>query len=179
MSTKKGTLPCGIQTASRSLKIMDFFAMEPERYQRYIHATNAFIKENGITHEGVLHNVIEGFPVIFDRLATCQALKGEEVEAVLQAYSREDAVFSVRFARIFERCIGDPVLHSDMEFWLGGVHTWAKAVTTVPEAAFERIWHATEGLGYTPACRAFDEIIRTEHETLSGLVDRCYDALYK
>lgn len=153
--------------------------MEPERYQRYIHATNAFIKENGITHEGVLHNVIEGFPVIFDRLASMQALDCGETEAILQAYTREDAVFSARFVRIFERCIGDPVLRSDMEFWLGGVHTWAKAVTTVPEATFERVWHETEGLGYALACKVFDEVIRTAHETLSELVDRCYDALYK
>ena len=153
--------------------------MEPARYQHYIHAANAFIKANGIAHEGVLHNIIEGFPALFERLASCQALTGEETEVILQAYTREDAVFSARFARIFERCIGDPVLRSDMEYWLGGVHTWANAVTTAHEAVFERIWCETEGLGYTPACRVFDEIIHTEQETLSGLVDRCYDALYK
>ncbi len=40
--------------------------MEPTRYQHYMHTVNAFIKANSIAHEGVLHNVIEGFPAIFE-----------------------------------------------------------------------------------------------------------------
>ena len=162
---------------------MDFFAMDPMLYQCYIHAAHTFIKENGLAHEGVFHNALETISALWERFTTLQEIKielsHEETELILQAYRKSDAVFSERYARIFERCIGDPVLRSDMEYWLGGVHTWAKAVTDTPEAIFDRIYRETEGLSHTLSCKAFDEVIRTESETLSQLVDRCYEALYK
>ncbi len=98
---------------------------------------------------------------------------------LLQAYAREDAVFLVRFAHIFERCIGDPVLRSDVELTLGGLYTWAKVITTVSQETFDRLLSETEGMSYALSCKVFDTMIRTEHEALSDLVDRCYEALYK
>ena len=48
---------------------MDFFAMDPSFYQRYMHVIRGFIKQHGIKHEGVLHNAIEALPTVWERLS--------------------------------------------------------------------------------------------------------------
>ena len=77
------------------------------------------------------------------------------------------------------RCIGDPTVRSDIEFWLGGVHTSALAITSAPAEAFDELYRKTEGLSYAEAARVYDAIVTSGTQTLTNLIDRCYNDLYK
>jgi len=162
---------------------MDFFSMDPSFYQRYMHVIKGFIKEQGIEHEGVLHNAIETLPTVWERLTHIDeqgtAITAEETKAILDAYRESDAVFSTRFRQIFERCIGDPTVHSDIEFWLGGVHTFALAITSAPADVFDALYRETEGLSHAAAAKVYDAIVTSGTQTLTQLIDRCYNDLYK
>ena len=162
---------------------MDFFAMDEALYQRYMHVIRGFIKQHGIRHEGVLHNAIETLPDIWARLShigeSGTVITAEEAEAILAVYRESDAVFSARFEEIFERCVGDPTIRSDIEFWLGGVHTAALAITGAADEEFDALYRKTEGLSYAEAARAYNEIVGSGTQTLTDLIDRCYNDLYK
>lgn len=162
---------------------MDFFAMDRTLYNRYMHTVRGFIKANGIKHEGVLHNAIESLPAVWERLSHIGeqgiTLTAEEGEAILAAYREQDAVFSARFAQIFERSVGDPNVRADLEFWLGGVHTTALAITVAPDEVFDRLYRETAGAPHAVAARAYDAVVTSGTEPLSAIIDRCYNDLYK
>ncbi len=162
---------------------MDFFAMKEDFYQRYMHTIKGFIKEHGIKHEGVLHNAIETLPAIWERLThigeSGTAITPEETAAILTAYGESDALFCVRYEQIFARCIGDPVMRSDIEYWLGGVHTFALAITSAPADVFDALYRETEGLSHAAAAKVYDAIVTSGTQTLTQLIDRCYNDLYK
>lgn len=162
---------------------MDFFAMDRTLYNRYMHTVRGFIKAHGIAHEGVLHNAIESLPDVWERLSQIgeagTVITAEEEARILAAYHKRDAVFSARFAQIFERCVGDPTIRADLEFWLGGVHTTSLAITSAPEAVFDRLYRETEGQPHAAAAHAYDAVVTSGTEPLTALIDRCYNDLYK
>ena len=162
---------------------MDFFAMDRTLYDRYMHTVRGFIKANGIKHEGVLHNAIESLPNVWERLshigAQGTAITAEEAERILAAYRERDVVFSARFAQIFERCVGDVNVQADLEFWLGGVHTTALAITDGPDEVFDRLYRETEGKPHAVAAQAYNAVVTSGTEPLTALIDRCYNDLYK
>lgn len=162
---------------------MDFFAMDEAFYQRYMHVIRGFIKQHGIRHEGVLHNAIETLPAILEGLTHIgeegTVITDEETAAILAAYRESDAVFSARFEEIFERCVGDPNVRADLEFWLGGVHTTALAITSASGEVFDRLYRETEGEPHAVAARAYDAVVTSGTQSLTAIIDRCYNDLYK
>ncbi len=162
---------------------MDFFAMDQDFYQRYMHAIRGFVKQHGIKHEGVLHNAVETLPAVWERLTHIGEqgllITEEEAKSILAAYREQDTVFSARFAQIFERCVGDPNVHTDLEFWLGGVHTTALAITSAPGEVFDRLYRETEGQPHAVAAHAYDAVVTSGTQPLTVIIDRCYNDLYK
>ena len=163
--------------------MIDFFAMDPNFYQRYMHTIKGIVKAHGIKHEGVLHNAIEALPSLWDKLSHIGengiSLTSEEAGEILAAYQKSDVVFSARFAQIFERSVGDPSLRAVLEFWLGGVHTTAFSITNAKDEVFDRLYRETEGQPYAVAAKAYDAIVTSGKELLTAIIDRCYNDLYK
>ncbi len=152
--------------------------MNKLEHQNYLNVIGKFIKKYELKNYGVFEIALFDNEDIYKELTKLKEpiyhFSEKEVINLITRYNQLNKIYKNRFNEIFSRCVGYPSLESNINFYLGGVTPWTRAILSLNDEQLLELKNKTEGMNTAQSCRVYSELIKIDGKNLEQLVEQCY-----